>query len=89
MRVIRLGTLVVQKAAYEPSHRDSLKVGHWVGLITEVVNNTQGIPGSVMIEWIDTEAPPDYNHQYGISFATLHNDYQRFDLFPTNEKTDL
>ena len=81
------GTLVVQKAALRPE--SLLQVGHWVGLITEVVNNPQGTPEGVMIEWIDTEAPPDYNHQYGISFATLRNDYQRFDLFPVDEKTDL
>ena len=88
MQAVRPGTLVVQKHAYA-SLRGKPKLGHWVGLITEVVNNPQGTPESAMIEWIDTTAPPDYNHQHGISFVTLHNDCQRFDLFPTDEKTDL
>ena len=77
MQIVKPGTLVVQKAAYNSGKRDKIKYGHWVGLITEVVND------SCMIEWVDIEAPPDYLPLSGISTANLYKEYKKFDLFPS------
>ena len=83
--MIRPGTLIVQKNAYV-SPCDKPRLGHWVGLVAEINNNCGNLE-SVMIEWVDSVAPPDYNPHTGISFTILNNRYDKFDLFPADEKS--